>query len=47
MGQVIYITKSIVEAQGGKIPAFNSSSGKGATFTFTLPLQRISEYSLN
>jgi signal transduction histidine kinase len=27
-----------VEAHGGKIWAENNSDGKGATFTFTLPL---------
>ena len=43
MGVGLYITKSIVEAHGGKIQACNNSEGKGATFTFTLPLQRVSD----
>ncbi|HKG30714.1 MAG TPA: ATP-binding protein [Nitrososphaeraceae archaeon] len=39
-GLGLYISKSIVEAHGGKIWAENNSDGKGATFTFTLPLNR-------
>jgi signal transduction histidine kinase len=35
----LYISKSIVEAHGGKIWAENNKDGKGATFTFTLPIQ--------
>jgi signal transduction histidine kinase len=38
MGVGLFIAKSVVEAHGGKIQAFNNSTGKGATFTFTLPL---------
>jgi signal transduction histidine kinase len=37
-GLGLFISKNIVEAHGGKISAFNNSDGKGATFTFTLPL---------
>lgn len=37
-GLGLFISKSIVEAHGGKIWAENNSDGKGATFTFTLPL---------
>jgi signal transduction histidine kinase len=37
-GLGLYISKSIVEAHGGKIWAQNNADGKGATFTFTLPL---------
>jgi two-component system, OmpR family, sensor histidine kinase VicK len=37
-GLGLYISKSIVEAQGGKMWAENNRDGKGATFTFTLPL---------
>jgi signal transduction histidine kinase len=33
-----YISKSIVEAHGGKMWAENNSDGKGATFAFALPL---------
>jgi two-component system, OmpR family, sensor histidine kinase VicK len=37
-GLGLFITKSIVEAHGGKIWAENNSDGKGATFTFILPV---------
>jgi len=37
-GLGLFISKSIVEAHGGKIWAFNNTSDKGATFAFTLPL---------
>jgi two-component system, OmpR family, sensor histidine kinase VicK len=39
-GLGLYISKSIVEAHGGKIWAENNTDGKGATFTFTLPMQK-------
>jgi two-component system sensor histidine kinase VicK len=39
IGLGLYISKSIVEAHGGKIWAENNRNGKGATFTFTLPVQ--------
>jgi two-component system sensor histidine kinase VicK len=35
-GLGLFISKSIIEAQGGKIWAENNSNGKGATFTFSL-----------
>jgi signal transduction histidine kinase len=38
-GLGLYISKSIVEAHGGKIWAENNADGIGATFTFTLPLR--------
>ncbi|AIF83880.1 signal transduction histidine kinase [Candidatus Nitrososphaera evergladensis SR1] len=38
-GLGLYISKSIIEAHGGKIWAENNSNGRGATFTFTLPAQ--------
>jgi signal transduction histidine kinase len=40
-GLGLYISKSIVEAHGGKIWAENNNTdGKGATFSFTLPIQK-------
>ncbi|MGH9989393.1 MAG: hypothetical protein ACREAS_03060 [Nitrososphaera sp.] len=32
------MSKSIIEAHGGRIWAENNKGGKGATFTFRLPL---------
>ena len=40
MGLGLFISKNIVEAHGGRMWAENNSNGKGATFTFTLPLSR-------
>jgi signal transduction histidine kinase len=37
-GLGLYISKSIVESHGGKIWAENNIDGKGATFSFTLPI---------
>jgi signal transduction histidine kinase len=37
-GLGLFISKSIIEAHDGKIWAENNPDGKGATFTFTLPL---------
>jgi signal transduction histidine kinase len=37
-GLGLFISKSIVEAHGGKIWAENNKDGKGAKFSFTLPL---------
>ena len=37
-GLGLYISKKIIEAHGGKIWAENNKDGKGATFSFTLPL---------
>jgi signal transduction histidine kinase len=39
-GLGLYISKSIVDNHGGKIWAFNNKDGKGATFTFTLPIDQ-------
>lgn len=37
-GLGLYISKSIVDSHNGKIWAYNNKDGKGATFTFTLPI---------
>ena len=39
-GLGLFISKSIVEAHGGKIWAENNADGKGATFAFSLPLSK-------
>jgi signal transduction histidine kinase len=39
-GLGLYISKSIVDNHGGKIWAYNNKDGKGATFTFTLPIDQ-------
>jgi signal transduction histidine kinase len=41
-GLGLFICKSIIEAHGGNIWAENNSNGRGATFSFTLPLDKIS-----
>jgi signal transduction histidine kinase len=40
-GLGLFISKKIVEAHGGKIWAENNKDGRGATFSFTLPLHQI------
>ena len=37
-GLGLYISKSIIDAHGGKMWAENNSNGKGATFSFSLPV---------
>jgi signal transduction histidine kinase len=37
-GLGLFISKSIIEAHGGKIWAEDNADGKGATFSFTLPI---------
>jgi signal transduction histidine kinase len=38
IGIELFVSKAIIEAHGGKIWAENNSDGKGATFTFSLPI---------
>ena len=38
IGLGLYISRKIIEAHGGKIWAENNKDGKGATFSFSLPL---------
>ena len=44
-GLGLYISKSIVEAHGGRIWAENHPDGKGASFSFSLPLNRTEDES--
>jgi len=40
-GLGLFISKSIVEAHGGRIWAENNKDGKGATFYFTIPVSKL------
>jgi two-component system, OmpR family, sensor histidine kinase VicK len=37
-GLGLFISKSIIEAHGGRIWAKNNPDGKGATFSFSIPI---------
>jgi signal transduction histidine kinase len=39
-GLGLFISKSIIEAHGGRIWAENNPDGKGSTFRFALPIQK-------
>ena len=42
-GLGLFISKSIIEAYDGKMWAENNTDGKGATFIFTLPIQKLQQ----
>ena len=46
-GLGLYVSKNIIETHGGKMSAENNKDGKGATFTFTLPLEQEKTQSMN
>jgi signal transduction histidine kinase len=43
IGLGLFICKSIIEAHGGKIWAENNIDGKGATFSFSLPISKVNQ----
>jgi signal transduction histidine kinase len=45
-GLGLFISKSIIEAHGGKMRAENNADGKGATFAFTLSIQKPDQQQL-
>ena len=46
-GLGLFISKSIIEAHGGKIWAENNSDGRGSAFTFSLPLNDVSRVGMS
>jgi signal transduction histidine kinase len=40
IGLGLYISRKIIEAHDGRIWAENNSDGKGATFAFSLPINK-------
>jgi signal transduction histidine kinase len=44
-GLGLYISKNIVDAHGGRMWAENNPDGRGAMFTFTLPLSTSRKHS--
>ena len=44
-GLGLFIAKNIIEAHGGQIWAQNNKNEKGATFSFSLPINRLPSYS--
>jgi two-component system sensor histidine kinase VicK len=40
MGLGLYLSRKIIEAHGGEIWAANNTNGKGATFGFSLPVNK-------
>jgi signal transduction histidine kinase len=45
-GLGLFICKSIVEAHDGKIWAENNADGKGATFSFSIPITPIQQANI-
>jgi signal transduction histidine kinase len=45
-GLGLFVSKSIIEAHRGKMWAQNNADGKGATFSFSLPLTKQEQQQL-